>query len=233
LIIIMSYNFLTAVLDIVLVCGSDRTIQVFDMNEGRVAAELPDSHSRAIHCITQNKGSMFSTQALDSYNLFLTSAVTDGVKLWDLRTLRCVRRYENHLNRCHPCSAAISPCGKFIASGSEDSYAYVYDVRSSSYLHKLQRHSDTVLSVTFNPAMPEVQSLHLFLNIDYKSFAYLELPLQGQCLQCLHQNLFKISTKLSGELCTEQQFPFDVFYCPVQDFSLELFKAHRFAKEIF
>nr|XP_020458908.1 WD repeat-containing protein 27 isoform X2 [Monopterus albus] len=144
---------------IVLVCGSDRTIQVFDMNEGRVAAELPDSHSRAIHCITQNKGSMFSTQALDSYNLFLTSAVTDGVKLWDLRTLRCVRRYENHLNRCHPCSAAISPCGKFIASGSEDSYAYVYDVRSSSYLHKLQRHSDTVLSVTFNPAMPEVQGL--------------------------------------------------------------------------
>lgn len=34
--------------------------------------------------------------------------------------LRCVRRYENHLNRCHPCSSAISPCGRFIASGSED-----------------------------------------------------------------------------------------------------------------
>lgn len=34
------------------------------------------------------QGSMFSTQTLDSYNLFLTSAVTDGVKIWDLRTLR-------------------------------------------------------------------------------------------------------------------------------------------------
>lgn len=34
--------------------------------------------------------------------------------------LRCVRRYETHLNRCHPCSSAISPCGRFIASGSED-----------------------------------------------------------------------------------------------------------------
>ncbi|XP_026165278.1 WD repeat-containing protein 27 isoform X2 [Mastacembelus armatus] len=141
---------------IVLVCGSDRSIQVFDMNKGAVASELHDAHSRAIHCITQNKGSMFSTQAPDSYNLFLTSAVTDGVKIWDLRTLGCVRRYESHLNRCHPCSSAISPCGRFIASGSEDSCAYVYDIRSSSYLHKLQKHSDTVLSVTFNPATPEL-----------------------------------------------------------------------------
>ncbi|XP_029031160.1 WD repeat-containing protein 27 isoform X3 [Betta splendens] len=159
---------------IVLVCGSDRSIQVFDMNKGVVASKLADPHSRAVHCITQNKGSMFSTQALDSYNLFLTSAVTDGVKIWDLRTLRCVRRYESHLNRCHPCSSAFSPCGQFIVSGSEDNCvkhrqetagylsvsapfkAYVYDIRSSGYLHKLQRHSDTVLSVTFNPATPEV-----------------------------------------------------------------------------
>ncbi|XP_044070615.1 WD repeat-containing protein 27 isoform X7 [Siniperca chuatsi] len=141
---------------IVLVCGSDRSIQLFDMNKGTVASELPDAHSRAIHCITLNKGSMFSTQAPNSYNLFLTSAVTDGVKIWDLRTLRCVRRYENHLNRCHPCASAISPCGRFIASGSEDNCAYVYDIRSSSYLHKLQKHSDTVLSVAFNPAAPEL-----------------------------------------------------------------------------
>lgn len=33
---------------------------------------------------------------------------------------RCTRRYENHVNRCQPCSAAISPCGRFIATGSED-----------------------------------------------------------------------------------------------------------------
>ncbi|XP_068597701.1 WD repeat-containing protein 27 [Brachionichthys hirsutus] len=141
---------------VVLACTSDRSIQVFDMNEGAVASQVPDAHSRAIHCITQNKGSMFSTQALDSYNLFLTSAITDGVKIWDLRNLRCVRRYDNHLNRCHPCLSAISPCGRFFASGSEDNCAYVYDIRSSSYLHKLQRHSDTVLSVTFNPATSEL-----------------------------------------------------------------------------
>uniref|UniRef100_A0A3Q2P1J0 WD repeat domain 27 n=1 Tax=Fundulus heteroclitus TaxID=8078 RepID=A0A3Q2P1J0_FUNHE len=148
---------------IVLVCCSDRSIQVLDMNKGTVGSVVPDAHSRAIHCITQNKGSTFTSQALESYNLFLTSAVTDGVKLWDLRTMRCVRRYENHVNRCHPCSLAISPCGRFIASGSEDKCAYLYDIRSSTYLHKLQRHSDTVLTVAFNPATPEVSIS--FLNI--------------------------------------------------------------------
>uniref|UniRef100_A0A3Q2CMM9 Anaphase-promoting complex subunit 4 WD40 domain-containing protein n=1 Tax=Cyprinodon variegatus TaxID=28743 RepID=A0A3Q2CMM9_CYPVA len=149
--------------DIVLVCCSDRSIQVLDMNKGAVGSVLPDSHSRAIHSITQNKGSTFTSQAPESYNVFLTSAITDGVKMWDLRTMRCVRRYENHVNRCHPCSCAISPCGRFIASGSEDNCAYVYDIRSSTYLHKLQRHSDTVLSVAFNPATPEVTGIYMCL----------------------------------------------------------------------
>lgn len=47
---------------------------------------------------------MFSTQAPDSYNLFLSSAVTDGVKIWDLRTLRLY--YYNN--------AKISPATVFI-----------------------------------------------------------------------------------------------------------------------
>lgn len=51
----ISLFFLKAVLDIILVCGSDRSIQVFDMNKGTVASEVPDAHNRAIHCVTQNK----------------------------------------------------------------------------------------------------------------------------------------------------------------------------------
>ncbi|CAL8359623.1 unnamed protein product, partial [Boreogadus saida] len=71
---------------LVLQSGADRSLQVMDMNQGRVASEWPDAHSRAIHCIAQNKGSAFATQSPDSHNLFLTSAVTDGIRLWDLRT---------------------------------------------------------------------------------------------------------------------------------------------------
>lgn len=141
---------------IVLAAGADRTIQVFDMNHGRVATQIPDAHSRAVHHLAQNKGSLFCSQSPESYNLFLSSAITDGLKMWDLRTARCVRRYESHVNRCHQCTAAFSPCGRFIATGSEDQSAYIYDTRSSGFLHKLQRHSDTVLNVTFNPANPEL-----------------------------------------------------------------------------
>ncbi|KAG5831364.1 hypothetical protein ANANG_G00302970 [Anguilla anguilla] len=141
---------------IVLAAGVDRSVEVFDMNVGHICADIPDAHTRAVHHISQNQGSMFSSQAHDLYSLFLTSAATDGLKLWDLRTLRCVRRYEGHTNRCHPCSSTFSPCGRYIATGSEDNCAYIYDVRSCTYLHKLQRHSDTVLTVAFNPAKPEL-----------------------------------------------------------------------------
>ncbi|ROL49689.1 WD repeat-containing protein 27 [Anabarilius grahami] len=148
-----------SVSDIILAAGADRTIQVFDMNQGCMATQIPDAHCRAVHHLTQNKGSPFCTQALESYNLFLSSAITDGLKLWDLRTARCVRRYESHVNRCHHCTAAFSPCGRFIATGSEDHCAYIYDTRSSNFLHKLQRHSETVLNVAFNPANPEVNNI--------------------------------------------------------------------------
>ncbi|XP_043110985.1 WD repeat-containing protein 27 [Puntigrus tetrazona] len=141
---------------LVLAAGADRTIQVFDMNQGCMAAQIPDVHCRAVHHLTQNKGSAFCTQALESYNLFLSSAITDGLKLWDLRTARCVRRYDSHINRCHHCTAVFSPCGRFIATGSEDHSAYIYDTRSSNFLHKLPRHSETVLNVAFNPANPEL-----------------------------------------------------------------------------
>lgn len=34
------------------------------------------------------QGSAFSAQQFEAYNLFLTTAIGDGIKLWDLRTLR-------------------------------------------------------------------------------------------------------------------------------------------------
>uniref|UniRef100_A0A671QMJ4 WD repeat domain 27 n=1 Tax=Sinocyclocheilus anshuiensis TaxID=1608454 RepID=A0A671QMJ4_9TELE len=144
------YLFNRSVSDIVLAAGADHTIQVFDMNQGCMATQIPDAHCRAVHHLTQNKGSPFCTQALESYNLFLSSTVTDGLKLWDLRTARCVCRYDSHVNRYHHCTAVFSPCGRFIA--------YIYDTRSSNFLHKLPRHSETVLNVAFNPANPEVKT---------------------------------------------------------------------------
>nr|XP_056708951.1 WD repeat-containing protein 27 [Euleptes europaea] len=146
---------------IVLAAGSNRVLEVFDLNVGCSAAAIPDVHSRAVHQICQNKGSAFSAQQFDAYNLFLTTAVGDGIKLWDLRTLRCERRFEGHRTRCHPCGIAVSPCGQFIACGSEDKCAYIYEMNSNTYSHKLTGHSESVINVAFSPSSPQLTTATL------------------------------------------------------------------------
>ncbi|KAM9259091.1 LOW QUALITY PROTEIN: WD repeat-containing protein 27 [Cariama cristata] len=106
--------------DIVLTAGSNRALEVFDLNAGCSTAVIPEVHTRSVHQICQNKGSSFSTRQPEAYNLFMTTAAGDGIKLWDLRILRCERRFEGHSSRCYPCGIAVSPCGRFIASGSDD-----------------------------------------------------------------------------------------------------------------
>nr|XP_021579656.2 WD repeat-containing protein 27 isoform X8 [Ictidomys tridecemlineatus] len=140
---------------VVLTAGRNRTLQVFDLNTGCSAAVIAEAHSRPIHQICQNKGSSFTTQQFQAYNLFLTTAVGEGVRLWDLRTLRCERSFEGHPNRGYPCRIAFSPCGRFVACGAEDRHAYVYNLGCSTFSHRLAGHTDTVSEVAFNPAAPQ------------------------------------------------------------------------------
>uniref|UniRef100_A0A8B9MFB0 WD repeat domain 27 n=1 Tax=Accipiter nisus TaxID=211598 RepID=A0A8B9MFB0_9AVES len=120
----MEITSLSAVNDfysyIVLTAGSNRALEVFDLNVGCSTAVIPEVHTRSVHQICQNKGSSFSTQQPEAYNLFMTTAAGDGIKLWDLRTLRCERRFEGHSSRSYPCGISVSPCGRFIATGSDD-----------------------------------------------------------------------------------------------------------------
>eukprot|EP00058_Branchiostoma_floridae_P027953 XP_002613444.1 hypothetical protein BRAFLDRAFT_123921 [Branchiostoma floridae] len=137
--------------------GSNKSMEVFDMNVARSIRTIPDAHTRPVHAFCQNKGSPFVSHPSSAYDLFLTSALTDGIKLWDLRTNRCVRRYEGHLNRAYPCGLTMSPCARFIATGAEDKSAYIYDVRESGPLHKLTGHTDVVSDVAFHPHTPQMQ----------------------------------------------------------------------------
>nr|XP_048277424.1 WD repeat-containing protein 27 isoform X3 [Myodes glareolus] len=146
---------------IVLTAGRDRTLEVFDLNVGRSIAVIAEVHSRPAHQICQNKGSSFAAQQSLAYNLFLTTAVGDGVRLWDLRTLRCVRCFEGHPHRCYPCGVAFSPCGRLVGCGAEDRHAYVYEMGSNSFLYRLAGHTDTVTEVAFNPAAPQLATATL------------------------------------------------------------------------
>ncbi|KAM6280972.1 WD repeat-containing protein 27 [Porphyrio hochstetteri] len=146
---------------IVLAAGSNRALEVFDLNVGCSTAVIPEAHTRSVHQICQNKGSSFSTQQPEAYNLFMTTAAGDGIKLWDLRTLRCERRFEGHSSRCYPCGIAVSPCGRFIASGSDDKCAYLYEMHSSTFSHKLGGNADSVINVTFSPSSPQLTTATL------------------------------------------------------------------------
>nr|XP_021151750.1 WD repeat-containing protein 27 isoform X2 [Columba livia] len=161
----MEITSLSAVNDfysyIVLTAGSNRALEVFDLNAGCSTAVIPEAHTRSVHQICQNNGSSFSTQQPEAYNLFMTTAAGDGIKLWDLRTLRCERRFEGHSSRCYPCGIAVSPCGRFIASGSDDKYAYIYEMRSSTFSHKLGGHTESVINVAFSPSSPQLTTATL------------------------------------------------------------------------
>ncbi|XP_058526983.1 WD repeat-containing protein 27 isoform X1 [Ochotona princeps] len=146
---------------IVLTAARDRSLEVFDLNVGRSAAVIAEAHSRPVHQICQNKGSLFTAQQSQAYDLFLTTAIGDGLRLWDLRTLRCVRRFEGHPNRCYPCGIAFSPCGRFMACGAEDRHAYVYDMGSSTFSHRLPGHTDTVTGVAFSPSAAQLATATL------------------------------------------------------------------------
>ncbi|GLH00311.1 Protein of unknown function [Gryllus bimaculatus] len=108
---------------IILCCCSNRSLQVYDMNVQKFVSVLENIHSRPAHHLKQMEGSQFLAHPPGMYNLFLTAAVCDSTKLWDLRSGRCVQKYCQHVNRAYSSGIDISPCGCYVAAGSEDKYA--------------------------------------------------------------------------------------------------------------
>ncbi|XP_065919304.1 WD repeat-containing protein 27-like isoform X2 [Dysidea avara] len=151
---------------LVLLGCSNKTLHVYDMNIGKCVTVFNDIHARQPHITRQNKGSKYTTLPSDTHDLFLTSAVADGIKLWDLRTHRCVKRYATHTCYSHPLGASFSPCGQYVASGSENKCAYLYDIKSSC-THKLTGHREVVSDVAFHPARPLLATASLSGDIKY------------------------------------------------------------------
>ena len=139
---------------LVLTAGSNKSIEIYDMNAGRVARRVIDAHTRPIHTIALQKGSVHVNHPPALYDLFLTQSHHDGIKLWDMRCNRCVRKYQGHLNKTHSVGMEFSPCARYIATGSENKCAYLYDIRQGTYLHKLEGHGDVVSDVSFHPVSP-------------------------------------------------------------------------------
>ncbi len=140
---------------LVLLAGSDRSIAAVDLGAGATVLDLPDAHERPVHSLCLAEGSAHDDAPSASRDLFLTAALDGALKLWDLRSAHCVRRFAAHANRLHPVGAALSPCLRYVCCGSEDAHAHLYDGRSGGLIGRM-RGSDVVTDVAFSPLHPQL-----------------------------------------------------------------------------
>ena len=80
----------------------------------------------------------------------------------------CARRLAAHVNRQHPVGAALSPCLRFVACGSEDRSVYLYDARTGGLLERM-RSSEAVMDVAFSPLYPQLAACALDGTLRYYS----------------------------------------------------------------
>lgn len=129
---------------------SNKSLMIYDVCTQKVITTYESAHDRPIHTISLNEHA--TTQG--DCNLVLTSATDGVIKLWDIRNSnqKCIRRFQQHKNAIHTIACQMSPCIKYLVTGSEDRNTYIYDVLSGSCIHRLQScHSDVVSSAQFVP----------------------------------------------------------------------------------
>ncbi|KAJ3015117.1 WD repeat-containing protein 27 [Thoreauomyces humboldtii] len=133
---------------LILTAASDKSLQVWDVAQGKVVQAIEQAQERAIHCIGIYD---YETPPAVAAHSFFTAAVTDSIKGWDMRTGKPTMHLHGHVNRSAKVGCSLSPCGRYLLTGSEDNHAYLYDVRKSSIVEKLGGHTDVVSSVGFSP----------------------------------------------------------------------------------
>ncbi|KAI9146378.1 WD40-repeat-containing domain protein [Paraphysoderma sedebokerense] len=155
-------NLNTTLSPIIISASSDKSIQVWDVNQNKLITERKNTHDRQIHWISCAENNGYDGTEISGHvefgnrNLFVTVAAADGIKLWDVRSVSCVKRFEGHMNRYASVKAELSRCGRYIATGSEDNQAYIFDVRTGSLFSKVSspNHNNIVTCVSWHPVLP-------------------------------------------------------------------------------
>lgn len=137
--------------------GSNRSLHIFDISKEKVVRITEDAHTRPITKIILNEFPASNQNAVvNPHQLFATIATDESIRLWDLRTSRCIRQFTGHKNSVHSIGGSFSPCMRYFVCGSEDRYAYIYDLGSGSVISKLSGHTETVSDALFHPQKPMV-----------------------------------------------------------------------------
>jgi WD40 repeat protein len=135
---------------------SDKRFFITDAAVGRVARVQDSPHDRAIHHISLPAPSIHTPLSSDAYNIFVTTAIDNCITLWDLRSSTGIGRFTGHVNRREEVGCCLSPCLKYLATGSEDRTARIIDLRMLKELARLQGHRDVVSDVAYNPLFSQL-----------------------------------------------------------------------------
>jgi WD40 repeat protein len=115
---------------------------------------IPAAHSRAVHTLALPLASAHAQCPPASLDCVLTASAQVGglVRLWDVRSAKCARQLAGgHVSRSLATGAALSPCATFVACGSEEKRAVVYDLRTSGVVERHAGASEAVTCVAWHP----------------------------------------------------------------------------------
>lgn len=131
--------------------GTNKQLSVYDFAAEQEVCSVSDAHSRAVHSLSLMRNSRFCSVSSDALHLAATASTDKTVRLWDLRAIQTpVRQFSQHTNSAIKVGMSLSPCGKFLAVGSEDRALYVYSVNTGGLMSKLSA-PDVVTAVAFHP----------------------------------------------------------------------------------
>jgi WD40 repeat protein len=154
---VTAFDAINAFSSSLIVCAtSTRAVDVIDACVSKTVRRIADAHARPVHTVRMNAGSSYTSVSDDERHLFLTAAADSCIKLWDLRVAACVRRFEGHTNRQQGVGVSFSPCMRWIAAGSEDKAAHLFDIGTGAPFAKCVGHTDVVSDVAFSPLHPQL-----------------------------------------------------------------------------
>nr|KAJ3421925.1 WD repeat-containing protein 27 [Polyrhizophydium stewartii] len=162
---------------LVVSAASDKSLVVWDLDAMRAVGVLRNAHARPAHWLAVGETGDAVVRGFE--HTFASVCIGEGIKLWDLRCssgsanaamasavvadaanatpARPVMQMNGHTNRYAHVRFAISPCGMYLASGSEDHHAYIFDIRTGMVAGKTGgNHGETVVAVDFHPTRREL-----------------------------------------------------------------------------
>ncbi|EKM58885.1 uncharacterized protein PHACADRAFT_52253, partial [Phanerochaete carnosa HHB-10118-sp] len=166
--------------DYIVVSGSDdKSAIVWDVRSGHGRLRLEGHGGQVNAVVYAPHGELIATGSRDD----------NPVKIWDASTGAC---HTSPIN-----SLSFSPNGRNLVSGSVDTSAIIWDVRSGRVLQRLEAHSNSVVEVAYAPNGVLVATAS-----DHDASVKIWDASTGTCLQSLNGSSLSFSpnsqTLLSG-----------------------------------